>query len=47
MPASPSPLPLKPGDAARTAPVVATENALVATFGNNGHPFAKAGSVRS
>ena len=43
IPASPAPLPLKPGDAARTAPVVATENALVATFGNNGHPFAKAG----
>lgn len=42
MPHSPGPLPLKPGDAARTAPVIATENALVGTFGNNGHPFAKA-----
>jgi translocation and assembly module TamA len=34
-------LPLKPGDPARTAPVVATETALVATFGDSGHPFAK------
>jgi translocation and assembly module TamA len=34
-------LPLKPGDPARTAPVVATETALVSAFGNNGHPFAK------
>jgi translocation and assembly module TamA len=34
-------LPLKPGDPARTAPVVATETALVAAFGNSGHPFAK------
>ena len=34
-------LPLKPGDPARTAPVVATETALAATFGDSGHPFAK------
>jgi translocation and assembly module TamA len=34
-------LPLKPGDPARTAPVVATETALVAAFGKSGHPFAK------
>jgi translocation and assembly module TamA len=34
-------LPLKPGDPARTAPVVATENALVARLGDTGHPFAK------
>jgi len=34
-------LPLKPGDPARTAPVVATETALLTAFGNNGHPFAK------
>ena len=34
-------LPLRPGDPARTAPVVATETALLAALGNNGHPFAK------
>jgi len=34
-------LPFKPGDPARTAPVVATETALVAAFGDSGHPFAK------
>ena len=34
-------LPLKPGDPARTAPIVATEPALVAAFGDSGHPFAK------
>jgi translocation and assembly module TamA len=34
-------LPLKPGDPARTAPVVATETALVTAFGDSGHPFAK------
>src|SRR5260370_39372854 len=34
-------LPLKPCDPARTAPVVATETALLAALGNNGHPFAK------
>ena len=42
LPPSPTPLPLKPGDVARTAPVIAAENALLSTFGNNGHPFAKA-----
>jgi translocation and assembly module TamA len=39
-PAGP-PLPLKPGDPARTEPVVATENALLAALGHAGHPFAK------
>ena len=34
-------LPLKPGDPARTAPVIAAENALLAEFGHAGHPFAK------
>ncbi len=34
-------LPLKPGDPARTAPVVATETALLAAFGDSGYPFAK------
>src|SRR6266481_1101070 len=34
-------LPLKPGDPARTAPVVATETALLGAFGDSGHPFAK------
>jgi translocation and assembly module TamA len=34
-------LPLKPGDPARTAPVVATETALLTVFGDTGHPFAK------
>src|SRR5215472_12597286 len=34
-------LPLKPGDPARTAPVVATEAALLAALGDSGHPFAK------
>jgi translocation and assembly module TamA len=39
-------LPLKPGDPARTAPVVATETALVAAFGDTGHPFAKVADRR-
>jgi translocation and assembly module TamA len=34
-------LPLKPGDPARTAPVVAAETALLAALGDAGHPFAK------
>src|SRR5215207_1037002 len=34
------PLPLKPGDPARTEPVIATENALLAALGHAGHPFA-------
>ena len=42
-PAAP-PLPLKPGDPARTAPVVAAESQLVAAFGDSGHPFAKVDS---
>jgi translocation and assembly module TamA len=37
------PLPLKPGDPARTAPVIDAENALLAALGHSGHPFAKAG----
>jgi translocation and assembly module TamA len=39
-------LPLKPGDPARTAPVVATEAALVSAFGDSGHPFAKVADRR-
>jgi len=34
-------LPLKPGDPARTAAVVAAETALLVALGNGGHPFAK------
>jgi len=34
-------LPLASGDPARTAPVVATETALLTAFGDIGHPFAK------
>jgi translocation and assembly module TamA len=34
-------LPLKPGDPARTAPVLATEAALLTALGGSGHPFAK------
>lgn len=34
-------LPLKPGDPARTAPVLATETALLTALGDSGHPFAK------
>jgi translocation and assembly module TamA len=34
-------LPLKPGDPAQTAPVVATETTLVTAFGDSGYPFAK------
>jgi translocation and assembly module TamA len=34
-------LPLEPGDPARTAPVVATETALLRVLGDTGHPFAK------
>src|SRR5712691_1409432 len=39
-------LPLKPGDPARTAPVVATETALLGAFGDSGHPFAKVDNRR-
>src|SRR5215467_10657754 len=39
-------LPLKTGDAARTAPVVATEAALVLAFGDAGYPFAKVADRR-
>jgi translocation and assembly module TamA len=42
MPPGAPPIALKPGDPAQTAPVVAAEEALVAAFANNGHPFAKA-----
>jgi translocation and assembly module TamA len=34
-------LPLKPGDPARTAPIVAAETALLTALGDTGHPFAK------
>ncbi len=44
-PAAP-PLPLKPGDPARTEPVIATENALLAALGHAGYPFAKPGERR-
>lgn len=40
--ASAPPLGLKPGDPARTAPVVDTENAVLADLGHRGHPFARA-----
>jgi translocation and assembly module TamA len=39
-------LPLKPGDPARTAPVVATENVLLTALGDSGHPFAKVADRR-
>jgi translocation and assembly module TamA len=42
VPQDESKLPLKPGDPARTAPVVAAETALLGALGNSGHPFAKA-----
>jgi translocation and assembly module TamA len=35
------PLPLRPGDPARTEPVIATETALLAALGHAGYPFAK------
>lgn len=35
------PLPLRPGEPARTEPVIATEAALLAALGRAGHPFAK------
>jgi translocation and assembly module TamA len=44
-PAAP-PLPLNPGDPARAAPVIDTENALLAALGHAGHPFAKAAERR-
>jgi translocation and assembly module TamA len=37
---------LKPGDPARSAPVIAEENALLAALGHGGHPFAKAADRR-
>jgi translocation and assembly module TamA len=40
-------LPLKPGDPARTAPVVAAETALLAALGDSGHPFAKVENRRA
>jgi translocation and assembly module TamA len=39
-------LPLKPGDPARTAPVVAEETALLVGLGDSGHPFAKVADRR-
>ncbi len=41
LPANTAPLPLKTGEPARTEPVVATENALLADLADHGHPFAK------
>jgi len=41
-----TPPPLKPGDAARSAAVVAEETALLAALGHTGHPFAKAAERR-
>ncbi len=41
VPPGQAPLPLTPGAPARTAPVLATETALLDAFGDNGHPFAK------
>jgi translocation and assembly module TamA len=41
LPSTAAPLPLKPGDPARTAPVVAAETGLLTAFGGAGHPFAK------
>ncbi len=41
-----APLPMKAGDAARTEPVIATENALLAALGQAGHPFARAAERR-
>src|SRR5438270_3665016 len=35
------PLPIKPGDPARTESVIATENALLGALGHAGYPFAK------
>jgi translocation and assembly module TamA len=35
------PLPLRPGEPARTEPVVETETALLASLGHAGHPFAQ------
>lgn len=41
-----APVPLKPGDPARSAAVVAHENALLSALGHTGHPFAKAADRR-
>src|SRR5262249_54576220 len=46
LPPSAPPLPLRPGDPARTAPVVDAEAALVAAFAAAGHPFAKSAGRR-
>lgn len=40
------PVPLKPGDPARTEPIIAKENALLAALGHAGYPFAKRGERR-
>jgi translocation and assembly module TamA len=40
LPPGASQLPLRPGEPARTEPVVATETALLAALGHAGHPFA-------
>lgn len=41
IPPAAAPLPLKPGDPARTAPVLAAQAALLTALGDSGHPFAK------
>jgi translocation and assembly module TamA len=46
LPPSAPPLPFRPGDPARTAPVVDAEAALVAAFAAAGHPFAKSAGRR-
>ena len=46
IPPAAAPLPLKLGDPARTAPVVAAQAALLTAFGDSGHPFAKVDSRR-
>ena len=46
IPPAAAPLPLKPGDPARTAPVLAAQAALLTAFGDSGHPFAKLDSRR-
>jgi translocation and assembly module TamA len=46
MPPGAAPLPLQPGDPARTEPVIAAENALLAALGQTGYPFARAADRR-
>ncbi len=46
IPPAAAPLPLKPGDPARTAPVLAAQASLLTALGDSGHPFAKLDSRR-